>query len=305
MKIAIIDIGTNSFILMIAKVTGYEFEVLHQYFEIPQLGDNLIVDNTISHKAIDNAIIVLKKFRDIIENDKVDVVLPVATAVLRQAENRDQVCKQLSEVLGSNIKVASGDEEARLSYLGAIKINESANLLDIGGGSSEITSGKKGKIIYTKSTPIGAVKIQQRFFPFNKYDLVAIDQALDYIETFLSNIDKETIDFTNELVGVGGTITTLAHILSGEKAYNSDLIHNYSLEYQRNLDLFAELSSYSPEGLSKKYGINIKRARILPAGQLILIALQEFFERKPLRVSTCGLRFGILKNYIHNSLKNN
>lgn len=305
MKIAVIDIGTNSFILMFAKVVGDDIEVLNQYFEIPQLGDNLMVDNTISYKAIDNAKVVLKKFREIIENDKVDKVLPIATAVLRQAENSKQVRKILSEVLGYEIKVISGDEEARLSYLGAINSDQNANVIDIGGGSSEIISGKNGNIIYTKSTPIGAVKLQQRFFPYFKYDLISIDQAIDYIESFLINFDKHPIDFSNELVGVGGTITTLAHILSGEKAYNPDLIHNYQLEYQRNLDLFSELISYSPEGLSKKYNINIKRARILPAGHLILIALQEFFDTKPLRVSTYGLRYGILKNFIHNSFKNN
>ncbi len=298
MKIAVIDIGTNSFILMIAKVTGNEFEVLHQYFEIPQLGDNLMIDNTISPQAIDNAIIVLKKFREIIENDKVDDVLPVATAVLRQAENRRQVQNILSEILGHEIKVISGDEEARLSYLGAIKANQNANVIDIGGGSTEVISGKDGNIIYTKSTPIGAVKIQQRFFPYNKYDLVAINQALDYIRSFLSNIDKETIEFTNELVGVGGTITTLAHILTGNKVYNRDLIHNYRLDYQRNLDLFSELTAYSPEKLAEQFGINPKRAKVLPAGQLILIAMQEFFEKKPLQVSTYGLRYGIIKNYI-------
>lgn len=295
MKIAVLDIGTNSFILLIAEIKNKEFEVLNQYFEIPRLGANLTVDNTIDQESINHAIQCLNKFKKIIDEQKIDVVIPVATAVLREAKNNLQVKELLSKVLGVDIEVISGKQEAEFSFKGAVNTNDECIIIDVGGGSTEIIFGHDQQIQFSKSFPIGAAKLRSKFFN-TQIDAGSIEKSINYIKSMI-NIDFE-FPKNSKLIGVGGTITTLAHIISGLNAYDSSLINNTIISYQRNKTLFEELIKFESSQISSKYNIHPKRADILTSGQLIYLVLQELFNFADIQISTQGLRFGILKKYI-------
>lgn len=295
MKLAIIDIGTNSFILLIAEVCNGNYKVLNQYFELPRLGANLSIDNTIDPISINNAIQSLSKFRKIIEEHSIDVVIPVSTAVLREAENSFQVKELLNETLGVNIDVISGEQEAEFSFLGAISTNDEVVVIDVGGGSTEIIFGHNQQIQYRQSFPIGAAKLKTMFFK-TQIEPNNITESLNYIKSTIKINQKF---FKNSrLIGVGGTITTLAYIANGLKVYEPDLINHTILSFKNNKTLFDELIKLNPNDISNKYNIHPKRADILTSGQLIILVLQELFNLADIQVSTQGLRFGILKKYL-------
>lgn len=295
MKIAVVDIGSNSFILLIAEIQNQSFNVINQYFEIPRLGANFTIDGTISKDSLSNAIDSLKKFRKIIEDNQVDVVIPVATAVLREATNKDDVKELLSQVLGHQILVISGEEEARFSFWGAVDNNENSLVVDVGGGSTEIIFGNLDQIYFLRSYPIGAAKLKSKLF-----DKTINPTKVKEATNFLKSVFRFDYDFPSyvNFVGVGGTITTLAYILNHLPNFDPDAIQNTTISYEQNISLFNELIKFSPNQLAKKFKIHPRRADILIPGQLIYIILQEIFGKIYIKVSTRGLRFEILKKYL-------
>jgi len=295
MKIAVIDIGSNSFILLIAEIKNQIFEVINQYFEIPRLGANLMIDGSISSESISNAIDSLVKFRQIIEKNQVDIVIPIATAVLREASNKDEVRQILSKVLGFDIKVISGEQEALYSFWGAVDNNEISLVVDVGGGSTEIIYGNIDRIEFLKSFPIGATKLKSQFF-LDSFNSKVINEATNY----LKSIFRFDYEFPTNIsfIGVGGTITTLAYILNNLQNYDPGAIQNTIINYTQNKTLFYNLIKFSPNEIAEKYKIHPHRAHILTSGQLIYLTLQEQFNKTVIKVSTQGLRFGILKKYL-------
>jgi len=295
MKIAVIDIGSNSFILLIAEIKNQIFEVINQYFEIPRLGANLMIDGSISSESISNAIDSLVKFRQIIEKNQVDIVIPIATAVLREASNKDEVRQILSKVLGFDIKVISGEQEALYSFWGAVDNNEISLVVDVGGGSTEIIYGNIDRIEFLKSFPIGATKLKSQFF-LDSFNSKVINEATNY----LKSIFRFDYEFPTNIsfIGVGGTITTLAYILNNLQNYDPGAIQNTIINYTQNKTLFYNLIKFSPNEIAEKYKIHPHRADVLTSGQLIYLTLQEQFNKTVIKVSTQGLRCGILKKYL-------
>lgn len=295
MKIAIIDIGTNSFILLIAEVYHGSYRVINQFFEIPRLGANLLIDGKISDKSIQSAINSLSKFRNIIEEQGVELVLPIATAVLREAANAKEVTEILSRIINSEIKIISGEEEAELSFVGAIDNDEDNIVVDVGGGSTEISYGRNQQIIHSKSFPIGAAKIKSKFFQ-NSINEHIIANAIDFVKSTI--IFEYYFDLPSSIVAVGGTITTLAYILKDLKKYDADKINNTIISYSQNWELFDKLKKMDATEISERYGIHPKRADILLSGQLIYLTIQEILKYTKIKVSTQGLRYGVLKKYL-------
>lgn len=295
MKIAIIDIGTNSFILMIAEVFSGNFRIINQYFEIPRLGANLTIDGTISDNSISSAIHSVNKFKKIINEEQAEIVIPIATAVLREAKNANSVKELLSNELGYAIEVISGEKEAKYSFIGAVNTEKQCIVVDVGGGSTEVIYGINKQIEFSQSFPIGAAKLKSLFF-VNNINHQSISQARNYIKSIIKI--EVPAQQNIPIIAVGGTITTLAYILKELPKYDSELINNTLISYNNNKELFNKIIEYHPNHLSEIYNIHPKRADILSSGQLIFLVLQELFDYTDLLVSTQGLRYGVLKNYI-------
>ncbi len=302
MKIASIDIGTNSFILLIIEFSDGKIEILEQEFDIPRLGENLAKSQIVSDDALNRAIVSLRNFKQKIALYNPDIVLPVSTAVLRQAKNGDEIRQLLSAELGYKIKILTGEEESYLSFLGAtfdnLKDNEIVTTIDIGGGSTELLIGSNTHIFDKISFPIGASKLQEIFFPDFNYSETNINNAKDFLLTTFNSIDKYN---SSKIIGIGGTITTLGFILSRSKIYDANIIDKIIIDYETNLALFKELCQYTPLELSHQFNINLKRAEILISGQLILLTLQNLLTKKSIYISSKGLRFGVIIDYLKNS----
>jgi exopolyphosphatase/guanosine-5'-triphosphate,3'-diphosphate pyrophosphatase len=302
MRICSVDIGTNSFILLIADLIDGKIFPIHQEFAIPRLGEDIVTNKFIKQDAIERSVAVLEKFSEIIIRFKVEKVIPIATAVLRDAKNSEEVRTQLSSALGYEIKVITGEEEAYYSFMGVIS-NSSQNrnkftTIDIGGGSTEIITGSLSGINYSTSIQVGAAKIRDLFFEDNIYSEEKIQKAKEYISHFLENLKDEKFEI-DKIVGVGGTITTLAFIKSGLDKYEPEIIDKLNLDFSSIKLIFEQLSKLTPEEIANRYKIHPKRADILLPGQLILISIMEILGIESIHVSSRGLRYGVIQDYLN------
>lgn len=303
MKIASLDIGTNSFILLIAEIVDGAIIPIHQEFEIPRLGENLAKNHLISNDAIIRSVEVLNKFKIILQKYNPEIILPIATAVLRDSGNAEEVQRILSDTLGKRINVICGEEEASYSFWGIMNTLKSDSLnystIDIGGGSTEIISGNVSKINFSVSLPIGAAKLRDLFFNNDTYDDIQIEKCRQNINSTLAKLNSANIN-TDKVIGVGGTITTLAFIKSNSEKYDSEMIDNIILNLDDLSHIFNKIRRQSPEEISQTYNIHRLRADILLPGLMILEQMMNKIEITELSVSSRGLRFGIIRNYLNN-----
>jgi exopolyphosphatase/guanosine-5'-triphosphate,3'-diphosphate pyrophosphatase len=300
-KIASIDIGTNTLLMLVAEVDCDTKKILHvieDHHLIARLGEGVDLNKNINENAINRAIDILRFYKMRLNELNVDLVEIVATSALRDAENKEYVCSVLSKEIGYDINVVSGEEEARLSYLGTMDLELSKNtlVLDIGGGSSELIYGENIDILNRKSFDIGAVRLTERFIKNYPPSFDEIETIRNYIKSMLIGFDLPSNKY--ELFSVAGTPTTLAQITLGLDSFVYAKIHNYKMNIYDLMDCIDVLTSNSKEDLIAKYKIHPSRADILLSGALILDEVIKFTKKDSFFVSCHGLRYGVLINSI-------
>lgn len=292
--IAAIDIGTNSFHMIIAKKTENDhIEILDREKIIVRLGEGSGDYDFISKEAELRAIAALKNFKEIAKKYKA-VIQAVATSAVREAKNQQDFIKKVKKQVGINIKVISGSEEGRLIYLGVLRsipaYDENALVIDIGGGSTEIVLGKSGKPIFIRSLKLGAVRLTEKFFKQGLLTKEAIKEAKKYIENFIYDTYKEFQDQNlsyDVVIGSSGTIKTINELINQNQK-------NYFTKEDFDQCLEIILAYETTSKRKKKLDIEEFRADILPAGALVLSIFFEIFQVKKLYVSNYALREGIL-----------
>ncbi|HPD33140.1 MAG TPA: hypothetical protein PKV40_02195 [Candidatus Kapabacteria bacterium] len=296
MRIASLDIGTNSFLMLIAQIENSNIIPICDEIAIPQLGTDLTTNDIITEKSLKRGEEALKKFRKIIDNYNVDIVIANATEIFRRAKNSYEIINKLSQRIGAKINIISPEREAYLSFLGAIPDNRLWTVVDIGGGSTEIITGKENEIFYNISLPIGSLILKNQFFQNN---IPSEKEILNAKENINVIINKNINEFPqSNFIGIGGTITTLAMIALGMKEFVPQLIDNYIFKYEKNLAQTEQLSKMSAEEIATQFNIHSKRAEILFAGALIFLLIQEKFGKSDFYISSKGLRYGAIKDFL-------
>ncbi|MCP5493695.1 MAG: Ppx/GppA family phosphatase [Leptospiraceae bacterium] len=301
---AAIDIGTNSFHLIIVKIReNYTFETISKEKEIVRLGEGFSGDK-ISNDAYERGLNCLKRFQKLAEihNAKIRAV---ATSALREASNKWDFVLQVRNELGINIEIVSGSEEARLIYYGILQglpvFEKKILMIDIGGGSTELLVGCKGEVLFAQSLKLGAVRLTEQFFYEEPESKAKINQCKLYVESMITTNKKQIQKLQPELViGSSGTIQAIAQIVLEEK--NSDT--------QKSLNGFNFSSSLlqktrnlldSSDTLKKKLkipGLDSRRAEIITAGSIILEQIVDKFSINSITVSEYALREGIIYDTI-------
>lgn len=300
MKVASIDIGTNTLLLLIAEVDASGLEIIQDYHLIARLGENVDKTGEISDHAIERGCAILRDYKALIDKAGIKDIVIVGTSALRDAKNSQKVCAKFEEIIGSPVRIIKGEEEANLSFLGS-KIDESDNIvMDIGGGSTEFVSGAGSKISFRRSLDIGAVRLTERFLKGDGSQAEQIAELNSFLQKELAKLDKDKLQ--GEIVAVAGTPTSLAQMNLGLNDYDYNLIHKYKfslVDLKKNIDI---LINTPKEELISKYYIHPNRADILLAGSLILQNFVEYMQREDFIVSCHGLRFGVVLDYFQ-SLK--
>jgi len=294
MQVAVLDIGTNTVLLLIADLDAGTIRVLRDDHAIARLGEGVDRTRNINEEAFQRFLKVLQSHLSTCEKYDVQRVVAIGTSALRDAENRDDILRRATEATGVEIEVLSGEEEALWTYRGAIagqQVQGKISVLDIGGGSTEISSGFNGNFEQGISLDIGAVRITERYFATNPITREAAITAREMIRQTFSRMKRPHVE---KLIAVAGTPTTLAAMHQELGAFDTSKVHGYTLHPKAIDQLLDILLRTDTKTLIDLYpAINKARADILPAGTLILREAMEFLGAGAVQVSTLGLRYGI------------
>ena len=293
-----IDIGSNSILMLLAKVDeGLIVEEVQDEIRIPRLGAGVDASGTINVEAIDRAASVLSEYRQIIASHDVSFVRAAAASAVRVSRNQQDVLVALENALGYPIRVLTGSEEARITFQGVVGAlaKGTVGVIDIGGGSTEISFGEKGQFASGSSIEVGCVRLHERFY--SKYSGFAENRSEvgEVIAGKLKNVTSPPSQL-DTVLGVSGTPTALAMICKGLKEYDASVINGTVLTLDDISELVDSLTDPRLEGFPRMDGIPRSRAEILPSGALILLNVMELWGMPEVVVSTRGLRHGLASN---------
>jgi exopolyphosphatase/guanosine-5'-triphosphate,3'-diphosphate pyrophosphatase len=303
-KIAAIDLGTNSFHLVVVKLKpGGHFEIIHKQREVVRVAMNRTSVKSLSPAGIKRALNVLSVFKEIADKHNAKI-FAVATSAIREAPNQKQFLTLVKEKLNIEINVVSGFEEARLIYLGVLQglniYNKKVLLIDIGGGSTELLIGKKGKIEYAASVKLGAVRLTSKFFGNEKkFSRNKIEACRKHVSAELYPILKQLKRLGySRIIGTAGTVQAIGHILRAEinNKQNEYLpLHNFTFtlaEYKKVANQI--LKAQTKNDLSGIEGIDRSRVDIITAGTIIIDEIIRSLKIKKITISGYAMREGII-----------
>ncbi len=297
MRLASIDIGTNTVLLLIAEVspTGAVSPLVSEQ-RIPRLGRGVDAARHLAPDSMQRVVSVLKDYRAIIDRYRPVRVALCGTSAVRDAANRADFVALVKAGTGFDVEVMSGDEEARWTYRGAVSglpgVARVA-VLDIGGGSTELSLGDAHGPGRSISMDIGAVRLTERFLasdPPTREELIAA------ITEVRSHIDRtKSFDARGHtLVAVAGTPTTLAILAQGLPRFSADAVANYPLSRRRVGELLETLSGLRVAEIRRLSEVMEGRADVIVAGTLILQEIMETHGFEEAIVSDRGVRYGIV-----------
>lgn len=227
MKVAVIDLGTNTCNLLIAKFTNEGHKILHQSKQLVKLGDGKIKENEISPEATLRTIDSFCKHKNIIEDFGAERVIVIATSAVRTAENKIQYLEKLGEASGWLVKLISGEKEAELIFKGVLLafnyLDSPSVILDIGGGSNELILAHKKQVLWKESQPTGMARVINSFQISNPIQESEVNKLQTYFtEKHESAFKRCKGKNVKILIGCSGAFDTLADIIDevnpGEKA---------------------------------------------------------------------------------------
>ncbi len=295
--VAAIDVGTNTVLLLIARVDrDGTLTPIKEIYRVPRLGTGVDARKMLDPDAIARVIAVLDEYRAIASSHGADQTIVCATSAVRDAANRGDFIRLVHQQTGLNLEVLSGEEEALWSYLGAISDLPSANqvlVLDIGGGSSEMIWGDAQTINKRVSINIGAVRLTERCFHRDPPSEEEINKAGGLIDTALGSIAHTPFPAAL-LVAVAGTPTTLATLALGLKEFSQKAVAGYVLEREVIERLWHQLHRLPAAEIQKLSDVLEGRADVITAGTLILRRTMDRFGFNAVTVSDKGLRYGLV-----------
>jgi len=305
---AAIDIGSNSCRMKIASVSQHRLKTLHEDREVTRLGESVFQTGVISPESMANTIKALKRFHKAVQLHVVDKVRVVATSAMRDARNAAAFTEWVKSATGWNVEVISGLEEGRLIHLGVVTHEPGAKgkclLIDLGGGSCEVTVSDGGRVKSIVSLPLGAVRLQQEFLqvdPPMKDDVARLKQ---YIERELQRGERKLgKPHVALVIATSGTAAALAEAslavsvkLPVRKTVPKSFVRvkpqeATTTEVRRLADKLVKMTNAQREAVP---GIGPRRSEIIIGGALVYASLLERFALKGFRYSPLGLRDGML-----------
>ena len=293
---AVIDIGTNTVLMVVGRwLDDGSIEILDDAHAIARLGRGVDAQRRLAPESMHRVCDILLKYRERATALGAESISAHGTSAVRDAVNKEELIQMARQRTGIELTEVPGAEEARLTWLGAgfgLALPDSFAVLDIGGGSTELALGNSGRLTQSASVDVGAVRVTERFFSTlppspeeQRSASVMIDRKLDDLCAYPDGL---------ELVGVAGTVTTLAAIDKEVDDYQSDELNGHYLSRDRVGAIAERLLPLDLAAICDIPQVHPQRADILCAGTLILRQALHRFDRPGLTVSTRGIRYGLL-----------
>jgi exopolyphosphatase / guanosine-5'-triphosphate,3'-diphosphate pyrophosphatase len=303
-RLGAIDIGTNSVRLLVADVDGAgadaTLRALDRRMRITRLGQGVDKARRLDPDAIARTLDALREYRG--ELDELDVkrVRATATSAARDSANREDFFGPATEVLGFEPELISGEEEARLSFLGATTGLEEPSpylVVDIGGGSTEFIVGThqpEGLL----SVDMGSARVTEHYLASDPPAPEELSAAQSVVRDHLADVERElpAVRDAATLVGLAGTITTVAAIELGLAEYDRDKIHHYRLAKPAAEDVFRTLATETAEQRRHNPGLDPGRVDVIVGGALVLVTIMRAFGFDEMLVSEADILDGLVRS---------
>lgn len=303
-RVASIDIGTNTLLLLIAKVDEGELKPLVDMETVVRLGEGLQKNGVLSQEAMKRGLQTLSQYLERCQTMGVQKIFAVGTSALREAKNSGDFLNMIEEKLSLCIEVISGEEEAQLSFLAVIRDLEETEklilMIDVGGGSTEFILGKGDQIIQWVSLPLGSVRFTEQFLRSDPVQESEWEEMEKEIRKLFVNLPHSREPFS--MVAVGGTATTLASVEQGLKGFIPEKIHHFDLKMEALKSQLLLYRSKTIDERKKISGLHTTRADVILAGGAILYKAMEEVNCPSVLISCHGVRYGVL--YQRLNLKN-
>ena len=273
-RVAAIDCGTNSIRLLIADIAGDNFKEVLRTMEIVRLGQGVDQNKAFHPDAIDRTLKAVELFRDQIASKGVEKIRFCATSATRDATNRSLFTDGVREILGIEVEVIPGEEEAELSFIGATKELRQSDapflVVDIGGGSTEFVFGSE-KVDFAKSVNIGCVRMSERHLNTQPPSMAQIAQAIVDIDIAITQAAAVVpITTAKTLVAVAGTATTVAAAALELTDYDRHLIHLSRISSDKVHKVAATFQSMNKDQIASLGFMHPGRVDVITAGSLVL-----------------------------------
>ncbi|HVM39214.1 MAG TPA: Ppx/GppA phosphatase family protein [Acidimicrobiia bacterium] len=298
--------GTNSTRLLVADTEGDgTFRTLDRRMRITRLGQGVDAARRLAPEAIARTVDALSEYKAAMDDLGVEGFRATATSAARDAANRDELFSAVESVLGKAPELLSGEEEARLSFLGATAGLAEAGfpapylVVDIGGGSTEVivgTDGPTGLI----SLDVGCVRLTEQYLHSDPPSPVELSQAVQVVRAHLMDVDRlvPAAGTARTLVGLAGTVTTVAAIEMGLPEYDPEKIHHFRLTREAAEDVFRTLATESAEERRHNPGLEEGRVDVIVGGAAVLVGVMRHFDVDEMLVSEADILDGLIRSQI-------
>ena len=298
MKIAAIDLGTNTFHLIIAEQNGTELEIIYKINQPVKLGEDITKDNLIIPAAFERGINCLKQFKAELDQHQIVNLKATATSAVRSAINGQDFVAAAKEEAGIDIDIIDGDEEAQFIYEG-VKLSGAITgkslIMDIGGGSTEFILCDEENLIWKKSYNIGAARLMQGFFksdPINEIDQQKIQQHVANELKALKVICEEYKPET--LIGSAGAFKTFTQMLTTETDIKQ--VSTAEISFAAYKNLATKLISSSHQERAKMDNLIPLRVDMIVMATLLTNYVLKEFNINNIKLSTYDLKMGVLQS---------
>jgi exopolyphosphatase/guanosine-5'-triphosphate,3'-diphosphate pyrophosphatase len=295
-RIGVVDLGSNTTRLIImAYQPHYAFKLIDEIKETVRLIEGAGDSNILQPAPVERAVKAIRMFSALAQALDVPRVIGIATSAVRDAVNQADVLHRVMKETDVRFRVVSGEDEAYYGYLAVLNSLSVRDgfVLDIGGGSAQVSLVRGRGFVRAVSAPLGAVRMTERFFrsdPPTKSEWQALERHLD--ET-LKALDWFKLSGSMQLVGIGGTIRNIANIDQKLQNYPLDLLHGYQLRRERVDTICDELRRRTIKERLDLPGLNDERADVILAGALVLRQMMRHSKAEVVQVSGQGLREGV------------
>ncbi len=296
MRVAVVDMGTNSTRLLVADVDDGRVRELERCSTVTRLGRGVDTSGQLSAEAIEDVCAVVGSYIEIYRGLGAERVRAIATSAVRDASNGAMFQAELRERFALDAEILDGAEEARLTYIGAYAERTPASktmVVDIGGGSTELVIGDGADVGYYASLQAGTVRHTERHVTHDPPQAAELEELARDVQSLIDEaLEGEALAQASFGIGVAGTPTSLAAIDQALEPYDPDLVHGYRMSLESIQRMLSQLASMPLADRVQVPGLHEGRAPTIVAGVIILIQVMRAFGLTEIEASEHDILWG-------------
>jgi exopolyphosphatase/guanosine-5'-triphosphate,3'-diphosphate pyrophosphatase len=299
--LAAIDCGTNSTRLLVSRVEGRATEALDRQNTITRLGQGVDASGRLDPAAIERTLAALRAYQGSLERHGVEAVRITATSAARDADNADELFDAAEAIVGVRPELLSGTEEGQLTFAGATAELDPAEgpflVVDIGGGSTELIVGTTS-VEAVRSLDLGCVRLTEKHLDSDPPAPEELSNAIGEATWLLEEVLREVPAFTEAktLIGVAGTVSTVAAVEVGLVEWDRDVIHHFDLSRAAAEDVFRTLATEKLADRIHNPGLEPARADVIVGGCCVLVSVLRTLGADRLLVSESDILDGLVQS---------